>query len=128
LQSISGVGVLTSLSFKTSIDGPFRFRRVSDAGALFGLTPKKSQSGEIDRNEGISKQGNRMTRTLLHEAASCLLTRYGTDTSLAIWANELRHRMGYKKIIVALSRKLTTLMLSVRKSETFYNERINMVN
>lgn len=117
------MGVLTSLSFKTSIDGPFRFRGVSDAGA-----PKKSQSGEIDRNEGISKQGNRMTRTLLHEAASCLLTRYGTDTSLAIWANELRHRMGYKKIIVALSRKLTTLMLSVRKSETFYNERINMVN
>ncbi len=69
-----------------------------------------------------------MTRTLLYEAASCLLTRYGTDTSLAIWANGLRHRMGYKKVIVALARKLTTLMLSMWKSETIYNERLNAKN
>ncbi len=69
-----------------------------------------------------------MTRTLIYEAASCLLTRYGKDTSLAIWANELRHRMGYKKVIVALARKLTILMLSMWKSETFYNERLKAVN
>lgn len=128
LQSIPGVGVLTALSFKTSIDDPSRFRRVSDAGAFLGLTPKKYQSGEVDRNGGISKQGNRMTRTLIYEAASCLLTHYGTDTSLAIWANGLRRRMGYKKVIVALARKLTTLMLSMWKSETFYNERLKAVN
>lgn len=70
LQSIPGVGVLTASSFKTSIDDPSRFRRVSDAGAFLGLTPKKYQSGEVDRNGGISKQGNRMTRTLIYEAAS----------------------------------------------------------
>ncbi|HFE2059477.1 TPA: transposase, partial [Klebsiella pneumoniae] len=111
--------VLTALSFKTSIDDPSRFRRVSDAGAFLGLTPKKYQYGEVDRNGGISKQRNRMTCTLIYEAASCLLTRYGKDTSLAIWAKELRHRMGYKKVIVALARKLVTLMLSMWKSETF---------
>lgn len=69
-----------------------------------------------------------MTRTLIYEAASCLLTRYGTDTILAIWANELRRRMSYKKLIVALARKLTTLMLSMWKSETFYNKRLSAVN
>ena len=53
---------------------------------------------------------------------------YGTDTSLAMLANELRHRMGYKKVIVILARKLTILMLSVCKLETFYNERLNWVN
>ncbi|MCU5774408.1 transposase [Erwiniaceae bacterium BAC15a-03b] len=126
--NLSRGGVLTALSFKTSIDAPSRFRRVSDAGAFLGLTPKKYQSGEVDRNGGISKQGNRMTRTLVYEAASCLLTRYGTDISLAIWTNELRHRMGYKKVIVALARKLTTLMLSMWKSEIFYNERFKAVN
>lgn len=128
LRSIPGVGVLTALSFKTSIDDHSRFRQVSDVGAFLGLMPKKYQSGEVDRNGGISKQGNRMTRTLLYEAASCLLTRYGTDTSLAIWANGLRHRMGYKKVIVALARKLTTLMLSIWKSETIYIERLNAIN
>ncbi|KGD80404.1 hypothetical protein ID10_05115 [Pantoea agglomerans] len=83
LRSIPGVGVLTALSFKTSIDDPSRFRRVSDVGAFLGLMPKKYQSGEVDRNGGISKQGN---------------------------------RIGYKKVIVALARKLTTLMLSIWKS------------
>ncbi|RRE43289.1 hypothetical protein EAO28_05640 [Klebsiella pneumoniae] len=42
LQSVPGVGVLTALSFKTSIDDPSRFRRVSDAGAFLGLTPKST--------------------------------------------------------------------------------------
>jgi transposase len=34
LQSVPGVGVLTALSFKTLIDDPAHFRRVSDAGVL----------------------------------------------------------------------------------------------
>ncbi|WP_072010215.1 transposase [Rahnella aquatilis] len=67
LQSVSGVGVLTALSFKTSIDHPACFRRVNDAGAFPGLTPRTYQSGEVDRNGGISKQGNRMT----HMHAGC---------------------------------------------------------
>ena len=46
-----------------------------------------------------------MTRTLIYEAASCLLTRYSKDTSLAIWANELKHRMGYKKGYCCLGEK-----------------------
>ncbi|PQK71575.1 hypothetical protein CG427_17190 [Pantoea ananatis] len=43
-----------------------------------------------------------MTRTLLYEAASCLLTRYSTDKSLAIWANGLRHRMTTRKLLLRL--------------------------
>ncbi len=36
--------------------------------------------------------------------------------------------MGYKKVIVALARKLITLMLSMWKSETIYIERLNAIN
>lgn len=97
LTSIPGVGVLTALSFRTAVDDPSRFKSVSDVGAFLGLTPKKYQSGEVDRNGGISKHGSRQTRSLLYEAASCLLSRHGTETTLAKWANSLRQRMGYKK-------------------------------
>lgn len=34
----------------------------------------------------------------------------------------------FKKVIVALARKLTTLMLIMWKSETGYNERLNAIN
>lgn len=122
LKSIPGVGTLTAVSFKTTIDDPTRFGSVSDVGAFLGLTPKKYQSGEVDKNGGISKHGNRQTRSLLYEAASCLLTRYGKDTALADWGKKLRDRLGYKKAVVALARKLSTLMLSMWKSGELYRE------
>jgi transposase len=123
LMSIPGVGVLTAMSFKTAIDDPSRFRRVADVGAYLGLTPRKYQSGEVDRNGGISKQGNRQTRSLLYEAASCLLSRYGKETSLARWASTIRHAKGYKKAVVALARKLSTVMLSIWKSGELYKDK-----
>ncbi len=77
LTSIPGVGALTALSFKTAIDDPTRFRRVSDVDAYLGLTPRKYQSGDIDRNGAISKQRNRHTRSLLYEAELSLKVVYG---------------------------------------------------
>jgi len=123
LMSIPGVGVLTALSFKTAIDDPSRFRRVADVGAYLGLTPRKYQSGDVDKNGGISKQGNRHTRSLLYEAASCLLSRYGKETSLARWAGTIRQTKGYKKAVVALARKLSTVMLSIWRSGEVYRDK-----
>ena len=122
LTSIPGVGTLTAISFKTAIDDPARFGSVSDAGAFLGLTPKKYQSGEVDRNAGISKHGCRQTRSLLYEAATCLLTRYGKDTTLAAWGKRLWERLGFKKAVVALARKLSAVMLSMWKSGELYRE------
>jgi Transposase IS116/IS110/IS902 family len=42
---------------------------------LFGLVPRRYQSGEVDYTGGISKCGDRRVRTLLYEAASVILTR-----------------------------------------------------
>lgn len=128
LMSIPGVGVLTALSFKTAIGDPSRFRCVSDVGAYLGLTPRKYQSGDVDRNGAISKQGNRHTRSLLYEAASCLLSRYGTETGLARWANTLRQKKGYKKAVVALARKLSTVMLSMWRSGELYKDAALQIN
>ena len=127
LKTIPGVGTLTAVSYKTSIDDPSRFTSVADVGAFLGLTPKRYQCGEVDRNGGISKHGSRQTRSLLYEAASCLLTRYGKHTTLAAWATKLRERLGFKKAVVALARKLSTLMLSMWKSGEVYRSEIASV-
>lgn len=120
LMSVPGVGVLTAVSFKTAVDDPTRFGHVSDVGPYLGLTPKKYQSGEVDRNSGISKHGNRQTRSLLYEAALSIFKRYGKDTKMAAWAAKLECRAGHKKAVVALARKLATLLLSLwRNGEIF---------
>jgi transposase len=48
LMTVPGVGRLTALAFRATIDQPSRFRRSRDVGAHLGLTPRRYQSGETD--------------------------------------------------------------------------------
>lgn len=116
LMSVPGVGAITAVSFRAAVDEPSRFRRVTDVGPFLGLVPRKYQSGDVDRNGAISKQGDRSTRSTLYEAALALLRRYGTDTPLAKWATRIEGRHGLRKAVIALARKLATVLLSMWRS------------
>jgi transposase len=50
LMTVPGVGVVTALTFRHTIDDPSRFRSASTVGAYLGLTPRRNQSGETDTN------------------------------------------------------------------------------
>jgi transposase len=45
LMSVPGVGVVTALAFRHTIDDPTRFRSAQTVGAYLGLTPRRKQSG-----------------------------------------------------------------------------------
>jgi transposase len=62
LMTIPGVGAVVAMTFKAAIDQPEPFARSKAVGAHFGLTPRKYQSGEIDRTGWISKVGDAMVR------------------------------------------------------------------
>jgi transposase len=44
------------------------------SGPIFGLTPRKYQSAELDVTGSISKVGGRMVRTALYEAVTVMFT------------------------------------------------------
>ena len=48
LMTVPGVGPLVAMTYKSAMDDPRRIKKSKAAGALFGLTPKKHQSGEKD--------------------------------------------------------------------------------
>ena len=48
LMGVPGVGPITALAFRATIDRPERFRHSRDVGAHLGLTPNRYQSGETD--------------------------------------------------------------------------------
>jgi hypothetical protein len=48
LMTVPGVGPLTALAFRATVDRPDRFLRSRDVGAHLGLTPRHYQSGETD--------------------------------------------------------------------------------
>jgi transposase len=55
LMTVPGVGAVVAMSFKSAIDQPERFQHSKAVGAHLGLTPRKYQSGEVDRTGRISK-------------------------------------------------------------------------
>lgn len=73
LMTVPGVGVVTALTFRHTIDDPSRFRSASTVGAYLGLTPRRNQSGETDTSGKISRWGDRLLRTYLYEAATVAL-------------------------------------------------------
>lgn len=110
LMTVPGVGPVTALTYRATVDVPARFARSRSVGAHFGLTPRKWQSGEMDHNGRISKCGDAMTRTALYEAAGVLLTRTTRWSWLKSWAMQVAKRRGMARARVALARRLAVIL------------------
>ena len=89
----------------------FAWRKIKNGkqlGALVGLTPTPYNSGASEREQGISKSGNRHVRALIVELA-WLWRRWQPASALTQWY-ERRFASGNKRLrkvgIVALARKL----------------------
>jgi transposase len=105
-----GVGAITALCFKATIDDPTRFKRSRSVGAYVGLTSRRHSSGEVDWSGRISKCGDAMLRTYLFEAANVLLTRVPKWSALKAWGLRLAKRNGLRKAKVAVARKLAVIL------------------
>jgi transposase len=111
LMSTPAVGAIVALTYGAAIDDPARFKSSKQVGPHFGLTPKKYQSGEIDRSGRISKIGDAAVREALYEAAHVMLTRPIKGCSeLKSWGMRIARRAGMAKAKVALARKLAVIM------------------
>jgi transposase len=118
LMTAPGVGPITALAFKASVEDPGRFARSSDVGAYAGLVPRRNQSGERDYKGHISKAGDAMLRHALYEAANSILSRLKRPCALADWGKRLAESKGPKRARVAVARKLAALLHKLWRSET----------
>ena len=110
LMTVPGVGPVVALTYRATVDVPARFRTSKAVGAVFGLTPSRYQSGEINRSGAISKCGDEMMWAMLYEAAHIMLVRLAKWSWLKAWAMKIARQRGIKKAIVALARRLAVIM------------------
>jgi transposase len=110
LMTVPGVGPLTALAFRATIDRPDRFRKSRDVGAHLGLTPRRYQSGETDVQGRISRCGDELARTALYEAAHSLLIRSTKWSALRAWGMNVAKRRGMARARVAVARKLAVIL------------------
>ena len=103
-------GPVTALTYRATIDDATRFQRSRSLGAYLGLTPKRYQSGEVDRVGRISKVGDGETRTALFEAANVVLRPTTRWSAMKAWAVKVAQRQGIKRAKVALARKMAVIL------------------
>jgi len=105
LRSIPGVGPRGAEALAAVIDKAQRFKRGKELGAYLGLVPKQIQSGESNRLGRITRQGNRLLRSLLVEISWSGL-RYNSWMR-SVYERVRRGSKARKKIaIVAVARRL----------------------
>jgi transposase len=129
LMQIPGVGPMTALSFVLVLEDPGRFAKSRDVGPFLGLTPRRDQSGETDKQLRITKSGDKALRTLLVNCATYILKDNSPDCDLKRAGLRISERGGKRakrtaKVAVArkLAVKLHRLWMDKADYEPFHNE------
>ncbi len=108
LLGVRGIGVNSAWLFVMEFFSWRQFRSRREVGGLSGLVPSPYQSGEVSRDWGIAKAGNRRVRTMAIELAWGWL-RHQPNSALSRWYEE-RFGKGSRRVrkigIVALARRL----------------------
>ncbi len=113
LRQVTGVGPLTSLAFVLTLEEPGRYAKSRAVGPYLGLAPGSRSSGQSQPQRPITKQGDRMLRTLLVQSAHYILGPFGKDCDLRRKGEQLAQRGGKnakKRAVVAVARKLAVLL------------------
>lgn len=113
LMSVDGIGPITASAFIATIDDPRRFQDSDQVAAYLGLVPRVYQSGEMRYLGRITKEGDKLLRTLLVESATVLLTRVKRRNRLKDWGRRLEKKKGFGKARVAVARKLACLLYTM---------------
>ena len=108
LLALRGIGLNSACLYVFEFFGWREFKNRREVASLAGLTPTPFASGQVDREQGISKAGNRRLRAMTIEIAWGWLV-YQPNSELSQWyqkrfgsGNARRRKIG----IVAMSRKL----------------------
>jgi transposase len=119
-DQVHGVGPLTALAFVLILEDPQRFADSRDAGAYLGLTRRVRDSGESSPSLHITKAGDAFLRRLLIQCAHYILGPFGQDSDLRRWGLALCTRVGRKRGIVAVARKLSVLLHHIWNTGVVY--------
>jgi transposase len=121
LRTAPCVGPRLSEAVVAIVDDPHRFKNGRQVGCYAGLTPRRWQSGQSDRQGHISKAGNSLLRKLLVEIA--WLGVRNKTWMLEVYQNVCRGSDKRKKIaIVAVARRLLVRLWAMMRDGTEWKD------
>jgi len=124
LCTAPGVGVVTAVAVRATLDEAARFRGAHQVECYLGLVPREMSSGEKQHRGRITKSGNARARWLLVEAAWAVWrSRTAETAALRGWAQRIAARRGKRVAMVALARKLAGILFAMWRDETCFEPR-----
>jgi transposase len=119
LRTHPGIGLLTALALRYTLDPISRFTSTRCVVGYAGLDCVEDQSSERRRMGSISKQGSRLLRFLLNEAGQ---TAARKDPQLKQFYKRLLRRRDKPKAKVAVARKLLVRSFIMLRDQIDYAE------
>lgn len=120
LMTIPGVGAVSAVAVSCWIGEITRFSNAKKLASYFGLAPRVRQSADTERHGHITKEGNRMVRWLVIQAA-LVHTRAGKGPSRKHYLGVLKRR-GKQIARVAAANKLLGAIFHMLKEQIDYHE------
>jgi transposase len=119
LQTHPGIGLLTSICVRYTLEEVQRFTTTRKVSAFAGFDPMEDCSDERRRMGAISKQGSRWLRFYLVEAGQIAIRK---DADLARVYKRVLLRGGHAKAKVAIGRRLLVRAFIMLRDEIDYAE------
>jgi transposase len=129
LMTAPGVGPVTALSYRATLDRVERFPDAGRATAYLGLVPREDSSADRRHRGAITKAGPGQPRTLLVQA-SWHIWRSGRGGAIALhaWVHRLAARRGRRIAVVALARRLARCLYAMwRDGRDFDGTRVRVL-
>lgn len=103
IQSMTGVGLVTARFLANELGDMSQFHNVRQLYSFTGLTPREYSSGDHIRLGHISRQGRGALRKTLVQSAWVAIR---CDQEIRLQYDYLSQRIGKKKAVIAIARKL----------------------
>ena len=107
LLSLTGIDVYTALLIRSEIGNIDRFPDYKKLVSWAGLAPSLHQSGNVEYHGNITKQGSKMLRWIMVEAARVAVNH---DTRMRSFYERVKHRRGSQKAIIAVANKMLKII------------------
>jgi len=107
LLSMTGIDIYTALLIRSEIGSIGRFPSYKKLVSWAGLAPSLHQSGSIEYRGGITKQGSRMLRWIMVEAARVAVNH---DERMRRFYEWVKHRRGDQKAVIAVANKMLKII------------------
>ena len=125
MQTIPSVGVIAATTIKAYVGDFSRFPNAKKLASYAGLVPSVRQSGTHTKTGHITKEGPKILRAVLVQAATSMRPSAG---ELYKQHQKRSKEIGFKKARIALAKKLLTIAYRVVTDKTIFQDSSNCEN